>query len=83
MAYAAGLVVGWHSHTANDIDARQVKVWQRFLARQPFWPMPRPPAGTPAPPPAAAGGTDAAPPPSPPPASAPKPAGDGSETTVH
>lgn len=42
-AYAAGLVVGWHSHTANDLGARQARVWQRFLDRGPFWPVPKPP----------------------------------------
>lgn len=47
-AYAAGLVVGWHSHTANNLDARQVKVWQRFLARAPFWPLPKPLPAAPA-----------------------------------
>lgn len=41
LAYAAGLVVGWHSHIGDDRELRLVHAWQRFVARRPYWPAGR------------------------------------------
>lgn len=40
LAYAAGLVIGWHSHVADGEETRSVNVWERFCDRAPFWDSP-------------------------------------------
>jgi CHAD domain-containing protein len=37
LSYAAGLVVGWHSHVASDREKRLRLAWHRFIRRAPFW----------------------------------------------
>lgn len=37
LAYAAGLVVGWHSHVGGGREERQVEAWHRLTARAPYW----------------------------------------------
>jgi CHAD domain-containing protein len=37
IAYAAGLVIGWHSHISDHREQGALKAWDRFVARQPFW----------------------------------------------
>jgi CHAD domain-containing protein len=37
LAYAAGLVIGWHSHIGDDRERELVAAWQRFVARPPYW----------------------------------------------
>ncbi|MBK8174116.1 MAG: CHAD domain-containing protein [Rhodospirillales bacterium] len=37
LSYAAGLVVGWHSHISNDREQDLVRDWARFSARRPYW----------------------------------------------
>lgn len=37
IAYAAGLVIGWHSHVSDHREQGALKAWDRFVARQPFW----------------------------------------------
>lgn len=48
IAYAAGLVIGWHSHVSNHREQGALKAWDRFVARHPFW-RPVEPEPTPAP----------------------------------
>jgi CHAD domain-containing protein len=37
LSYAAGLVVGWHSHVGNDREQELIRAWSRFVARAPYW----------------------------------------------
>lgn len=37
LSYAAGLVVGWHSHVSGGREEDLVEAWHRFTARSPFW----------------------------------------------
>jgi CHAD domain-containing protein len=37
LSYAAGLVVGWHSHVSNGREQGLIKAWHRFAARAPYW----------------------------------------------
>ena len=37
LAYAAGVVVGWHSHVGADREKEQVEAWQRLISRPPYW----------------------------------------------
>ncbi|MCU0838969.1 MAG: CHAD domain-containing protein [Rhodospirillales bacterium] len=37
LSYAAGLVVGWHSHVAGDRETGLRLAWRRFLRRPPYW----------------------------------------------
>jgi CHAD domain-containing protein len=42
LSYAAGLVVGWHGHVADGREERLRVIWDRFIARPPFWDRPAP-----------------------------------------
>jgi triphosphatase len=37
ISYAAGLVVGWHSHVGDDREQDLIEAWRRFAARPPYW----------------------------------------------
>ncbi|MFO1120423.1 MAG: hypothetical protein U1E38_10160 [Rhodospirillales bacterium] len=37
LAYAAGMVVGWHSHIGGGREEQQVEAWRRLAARPPYW----------------------------------------------
>lgn len=37
LSYAAGLVVGWHSHVSNGREQELIRAWHRFAARTPYW----------------------------------------------
>jgi CHAD domain-containing protein len=37
LSYAAGLVVGWHSHVGNGRERELIRAWHRFAARTPYW----------------------------------------------
>ena len=37
LSYAAGLVVGWHSHVGNEREQELIRAWSRFAARAPYW----------------------------------------------
>lgn len=37
LSYAAGLVVGWHSHVAGDREKQLRLAWHRFIRRPPYW----------------------------------------------
>ncbi len=37
LAYAAGLVVGWHSHVGDGREKEVIDAWQRLVAREPYW----------------------------------------------
>lgn len=37
LAYAAGMVVGWHSHVGGGREEQQVEAWHRLTARPPYW----------------------------------------------
>ena len=37
LAYAAGVVVGWHSHVGDGREKEQVEAWQRLISRPPYW----------------------------------------------
>jgi hypothetical protein len=37
LSYAAGLVVGWHSHVGDGRERELVRAWHRFSARTPYW----------------------------------------------
>jgi Uncharacterized conserved protein len=58
LSYAAGLVVGWHSHVTGVREARLVTAWEQFVARPPFWQVPTPPVEAEATPPEATAATD-------------------------
>ncbi len=45
LSYAAGLVVGWHSHIAGDRENGLRLAWRRFLRRPPYWETARRPNG--------------------------------------
>ncbi len=49
IAYAAGLVIGWHSHVSDHREQGALRAWDRFVGRHPFW---RPAEAAPAPVPA-------------------------------
>lgn len=49
VAFAAGIVIGWHSHVSGHREQGVLRIWDRFIARRPFWR----PAETQAPPPSA------------------------------
>jgi CHAD domain-containing protein len=40
IGYAAGLIVGWHSHVSQDREDRLRPMWHRLVARTPFWDVP-------------------------------------------
>lgn len=42
LAYAAGLVVGWHGHVGDGREQQVVGAWHRLTARAPYWVMPIP-----------------------------------------
>lgn len=42
LSFAAGLVVGWHSHVTGAREERLLKAWTQLVARPPFWPSPPP-----------------------------------------
>ena len=44
LSFAAGVVVGWHSHATGAREARLMEAWEHFCARPPFWPTPLPSA---------------------------------------
>lgn len=46
LAYAAGLVVGWHSHVGDGREREVIAAWQQLVQRPPFW-EPAASAGTP------------------------------------
>lgn len=49
LAYAAGLVVGWHSHVGDGREKEVIEAWQRFIGREPYWePLTNKPSATPA-----------------------------------
>jgi CHAD domain-containing protein len=37
LSYAAGVVVGWHSHVSGDRERDLIKVWQGFRHGDPLW----------------------------------------------
>ncbi len=37
LSYAAGLIVGWHSHTGDGREQDLIRDWQRFAAQTPYW----------------------------------------------
>ena len=37
LAYAAGLVVGWHSHVGGAREEQLLSTWRRFVLRRPYW----------------------------------------------
>jgi CHAD domain-containing protein len=37
LSYAAGIVIGWHSHIGDDRERELVAAWQRLVARPPYW----------------------------------------------
>ncbi len=37
LSYAAGLVVGWHSHIGDGREKEQVEAWQQLTGRLPYW----------------------------------------------
>jgi hypothetical protein len=39
LSYAAGLVVGWHTHVGTDREQELIRAWSRFAARAPYWEM--------------------------------------------
>jgi CHAD domain-containing protein len=44
LAYAAGLVVGWHSHVGGGREQELLRDWDRFVARRPYWQLGASPA---------------------------------------
>jgi hypothetical protein len=37
LSYAAGLVVGWHSHIGDGREQQVIEAWRRFSAQSPYW----------------------------------------------
>lgn len=37
LSYAAGIIVGWHSHVSDHRELTLTETWQRFANTQPFW----------------------------------------------
>jgi CHAD domain-containing protein len=37
LSFGAGVIIGWHSHTSGSRQIQVGKVWERFLARPPYW----------------------------------------------
>lgn len=37
LSFAAGLVIGWHGHVADDREQTLRRMWRRFIRRKPFW----------------------------------------------
>ena len=37
LSYAAGLVVGWHSHIGNGREQHLIEAWRKFAAQPPYW----------------------------------------------
>jgi len=37
LAFAAGLVIGWHGHAGGAREDEVVGLWRRFSRRKPFW----------------------------------------------
>ncbi len=37
LVFAAGLVVGWHSHVSGHREQGAIYAWDRFIAKRPFW----------------------------------------------
>ncbi|MGF1640639.1 MAG: CHAD domain-containing protein [Rhodospirillales bacterium] len=42
--YAAGLVVGWHSHVAGDRERDVTRLWEDYCRGEPFWSAGAPPS---------------------------------------
>lgn len=42
LSFAAGLVVGWHSHVTGVREERLLQAWTQLSSRPPFWPPPLP-----------------------------------------
>lgn len=36
-AFAAGLVIGWHSHVSGYREQGALRAWERFIDKRPFW----------------------------------------------
>jgi|APTNR8051073442_1049403.scaffolds.fasta_scaffold01491_8 CHAD domain-containing protein len=47
LAYASGLVVGWHSHVSGGRETRSNEIWERFCSGVPFWERPEPDVAVP------------------------------------
>jgi CHAD domain-containing protein len=37
LSYAAGLVIGWHSHIGDDREQHLIEAWSRFSTQPPYW----------------------------------------------
>jgi hypothetical protein len=37
LSFAAGLVIGWHSHIGDDREQHLIEAWRRFSGQSPFW----------------------------------------------
>lgn len=37
VAFAAGAVIGWHSHISGHREQGVVRIWERFVSKRPFW----------------------------------------------
>lgn len=37
LAFAAGVVFGWHSHVSGHREQGAIRAWERFVAKRPFW----------------------------------------------
>jgi triphosphatase len=37
IAYAAGLVIGWHTHVSDHREQGALRAWDRFVGKHPFW----------------------------------------------
>jgi CHAD domain-containing protein len=40
LSYAAGLIVGWHSHTGDGREQDLIRAWQAFAAQPAYWETP-------------------------------------------
>lgn len=40
LSYAAGLIVGWHSHPGDGREQNLIQAWQEFAAQPPYWETP-------------------------------------------
>lgn len=40
LSFAAGLVIGWHGHVADNREQTLRLMWRRFIRRRPFWVSP-------------------------------------------
>ncbi len=37
VAFAAGVIIGWHSHVSGHREHGVLRIWDRFLGKRPFW----------------------------------------------